>query len=232
RPEVRNAFNEELIAALSALFADPQGARAIILRGAGASFCAGGDLAWMQRAATYTHSQNKADALNLAHMLDNCSRCPAVVIAKVHGAAFGGGAGLVAAADVAVGIEGCKFAFSEVKLGLIAATISTVVVDKIGRGHARSLFATGEIFGTDKAYDIGLIHDKATTDEEAEEVIQKKLKAILAAGPEAVHKSKLLALGAPFTLEETATKLADIRASEEAKEGIAAFLEKRAPNFN
>lgn len=231
RPEVRNAFNDELIAALSDTFANPGGARAIVIRGEGPAFCAGGDLQWMTKAATYTREQNIADALLLAQMLDNAARCPAVVMAKVHGAAFGGGCGLVAACDVAVALPGTKFAFSEVKLGLIPATISNIVIQKIGQGHARSLFATGEVFESEKALRIGLVHDLATDPYDAEQILQAKLKAVLAAGPQAVHKAKHLALDAPFALEETAARLADARASDEGKEGVAAFLAKRSASF-
>lgn len=231
RPEVRNAFNDELISALSETFANPEGARVIIIRGEGPAFCAGGDLQWMTKASGYTREQNIADALNLARMLDNAARCPAVVMAKVHGAAFGGGCGLVAACDVAVALPGTKFAFSEVKLGLIPATISNIVIQKIGQGHARSLFATGEVFESEKAQRIGLVHDLATDPHDAEQILAAKIKAVLAAGPRAVHKAKILAMDVPYTLEETAALLADARAGDEGKEGVAAFLAKRPASF-
>lgn len=231
RPEVRNAFNDELISALKTQFQNPGSARAIIVRGEGAAFCAGGDLQWMKKAANYTREQNIADAMNLAEMLHAVSHCPAVVIAMVQGAAFGGGCGLVAAADVAIAQEGTKFAFSEVKLGLIAATISAIVIPKIGAGHARSLFATGEVFETDKALRIGLVHDVAADAEAAEKILSGKLKAILSAGPSSVAASKQLVLTAPHTLEKTAEMLADRRATDEGKEGVAAFLDKRKASF-
>jgi len=231
RPDVRNAFNDELISALREQFENPGSARAIIVEGEGAAFCAGGDLQWMKKAANYTREQNIADALNLAQMLQAVVNCPAVVIARVHGAAFGGGCGLVAAADVAIAQEGTKFAFSEVKLGLIAATISSIVIPKIGAGHARSLFATGEVFDTEKALRIGLVHDVVTDAVESETVLQAKLKAILSAGPEAVAASKKLVNTAPHSIEATAEFLADRRATDEGKEGVAAFLEKRKASY-
>lgn len=231
RPEVRNAFNDELIAALSEVFADPQGARAIVVRGDGPAFCAGGDLQWMKKAAAYTREQNVADALALARMLDHVARCPAVVLAKVQGAAFGGGCGLVAACDVAVALPGTKFSFSEVKLGLVPATISTIVLQKIGHGHARSLFATGEVFDSERALRMGLVHELATDPHHAEELIAMKVRSILASGPKAVHTSKNLAMDGPLELEATAALLADARAGEEGREGVAAFLERRPASF-
>jgi enoyl-CoA hydratase/carnithine racemase len=228
RPEVRNAFNDALIAELTRIFSNiPAGTRAVVLAGEGKSFCAGGDLEWMRRAASYTEEQNYQDALNLAHLFKAIAECPAAVIAKVHGAAFGGGCGLVAACDVAVAAEDALFAFSEVRLGLIPGTISTYVIPKIGEGHARSLFATGEAFGAEKALRIGLIHDVGDLDT----LVKAKLKAVLAAGPEAVTKAKKLILDLPLTPEECAKRLSQTRASHEGKEGIAAFLDRRKASF-
>ncbi|KXK14047.1 MAG: Enoyl-CoA hydratase/carnithine racemase, partial [Armatimonadetes bacterium OLB18] len=147
RPEVRNAFNDELIALLTEAFTlMARGSRVVVLQGEGKVFSAGGDLEWMRRAANYTEDQNFEDALSLARLFESIARCPAVVIARVHGAAFGGGAGLVASSDIAICEPATKFAFSEVKLGLLPGTISTYVIPKIGAGHARALFATGETF--------------------------------------------------------------------------------------
>ncbi len=231
RPEVRNAFNDELISKLSSAFTNiPQGTRAVVLRGNGASFCAGGDLEWMRKAADYTDEQNVRDAMHLARLFKAITECPAVVIALVHGAAFGGGAGLTAACDVAIASEETKFAFSEVKLGLIPSTISPFVINKIGRGHARALFCTGEPFDAQTALRIGLVHEVTTADG-LDAVADNKLKNILASGPEAVKGAKHLVLDGDLNLDECAKRLARTRASKEGREGVAAFLEKRKAAF-
>lgn len=231
RPEVRNAFNDDLIEELTKLFTDVNTSiRAIVLSGAGPCFCAGGDLQWMRRAASYTEQENFEDALKLAHLFRSISTSRAAVIAKVHGAAFGGGCGLVAASDIAVAEPNTKFAFSEVRLGLIPGTISTVVVPKIGAGNSRALFLTGEAFTAETALRIGLVHE-VVGEEQQDAVIQTKLRAILSAGPEAVYRSKMLAQDFPLSDDETAQRLAKARASSEGKEGVAAFLEKRKASF-
>lgn len=231
RPEVRNAFNDELIEALRDCFSGLDGkVRAVVLSGAGKSFCAGGDLQWMRKAATYTAEENERDALALADLFRLISSSRAYVIAKVHGAAFGGGCGLVAAADAAYTHADTKFAFSEVRLGLIPATISTVVVPKIGAGNARALFASGETFDAERALRIGLVH-RIGSESEVEEAVSASLDAVLAAGPEAVHASKLLAQEPLLKLDEAARRLAETRAGSEAKEGVAAFLEKREASY-
>lgn len=231
RPEVRNAFNDELIAALDETFAtlDPS-TRVVIVAGEGKTFCAGGDLHWMRKAAAYTEEQNVEDALKLARLFDRIAHCPAVTMVKAHGAAFGGGCGLVAAADIAVAAEGTRFSFSEVRLGLIPATISAFVVPKIGAGHARALFATGEAFDAHHAVQIGLVHLVAPS-EHLDAILLSKIDAVLNAGPKAVAQAKRLALEAPLTLEECARRLALARAGEEGREGVAAFLEKRKASF-
>lgn len=228
RPEVRNAFNDELIAALTAAFSSISlETRAVVLSGEGKSFCAGGDLEWMRKAAAYTEEENYLDALKLAKLFKAVAECHAVVIARVHGAAFGGGCGLVAASDVAVAAEEALFSFSEVRLGLIPGTISAYVIPKIGEGHSRALFCTGEAFGPEKALRIGLIHDVGDLDS----LIEAKLKAVLSSGPKAVAQAKRLVLDSPVSMEETARRLARARASQEGKEGVAAFLERRKSSF-
>jgi methylglutaconyl-CoA hydratase len=231
RPAVRNAFNDELIGRLSSAFEElGEETRVVVLSGEGQAFCAGGDLEWMRRAAGYTEEENRRDALALAHLFERIARCPAVVIAKVHGAVFGGGCGLVAAADVALAVEGTKFAFSEVRLGLIPATICPFVVAKIGRGHARALFATGIAFDAEHAQGIGLIHGIFGADDIDNE-FQRYSEAVHAAGPGAVAAAKNLVLDGDLSLEEYANRLARARSSEEGKEGITAFLEKRRASF-
>lgn len=229
RPEVRNAFNDELIAELTKTFSDvPEGIRAVVLSGAGKSFCAGGDLEWMRRASEYSEHQNYKDAMKLGGLFEAVAGCRAVVIAKVHGAAFGGGCGLVAASDIGIAEPGTKFAFSEVRLGLVPGTISPFVVAKIGAGHARALFATGETFDADDAFRIGLIH---AVSDSLEQAVEEKLAWIFAAGPKAVSQAKRLALDAPLSMDECARRLADARSGDEGKEGVAAFLEKRKASF-
>lgn len=231
RPEVRNAFNDELISKLTDAFASVgKETRAVVISGEGEAFCAGGDLEWMRKAAGYSHEENQRDALRLARLFRSIVECPAPVIAQVAGPAFGGGCGLVAAADIAVASDDSKFAFSEVKLGLIPATISPFVIPKIGAGHARALFVSGEPFSAEHALRIGLVHDVVPR-EELDAAVDRKLKHILASGPEAVHHAKLLVKDHPLGLDESARRLADARASREGKEGVAAFLEKRKASF-
>lgn len=231
RPEVKNAINDELIAQLTKSFAQlPFDVRAVVLSGEGGAFCAGGDLQWMRRAANYSEQQNFEDAVKLANLFQAIVDCPAVVIAKVQGPAFGGGSGLVAACDVAVAADTALFAFSEVRLGLIPATISRFVIPKIGAGNARALFATGEAFGADRALRISLVHEVVSSDE-LEIAVEKKLIAVLAAGPRAVATSKWLAQQPPLGTPEAANLLAKARAGDEAKEGVAAFLDKRKAEF-
>jgi methylglutaconyl-CoA hydratase len=231
RPEVRNAFNDELILALTDAFhhLDPS-TRAVILSGEGKAFCAGGDLEWMRKAASYTEEQNYEDALKLAGLFAAISQCHAVVIARVHGAAFGGGCGLVAASDVAICEEGTRFSFSEVKLGLLPGTISPFVIPKIGAGHARALFSTGEVFGHEKALRIGLVHDVVARGA-IDAIVEERVKSVLASGPQACAAAKQLVLDSPISPEDSARRLAQARAGEEGREGVAAFLEKRKASF-
>jgi enoyl-CoA hydratase/carnithine racemase len=231
RPEVRNAFNDELIAALTDAFTQlPKGTRAVVLTGEGAAFCAGGDLEWMRKAASYTNQENVNDAKRLSMLFGYIQTCPAVVIARVNGAAFGGGCGLIAAADVAIASTDAKFAFSEVKLGLIPATIAPFVLAKIGRGHARALFTTGEVFDAGRAHHVGLIHEVVNSDE-LDAAVTRKLNTILAAGPKAVISARELTLEDLTGPDETAHRLAAARASDEGREGVSAFLEKRKASW-
>jgi enoyl-CoA hydratase/carnithine racemase len=231
RPEVRNALNAEMIAILTAAFRElAPGTRAVVLTGAGRSFCSGGDIDWMRSAAEATEEENFRDALALAELYRLIVESPAVVIAGVNGHAFGGGCGLVAAADVAIAARDALFAFSEVKLGLVPATISPYVIDKIGSGNARALFVTGDSFGAGTAQRIGLVHEVVELDSLIEAVMGK-IASVLSAGPRAVAESKQVAQRPPESLEKAARLLARVRTGPEAKEGIAAFLEKRRPSF-
>src|SRR5579862_2870175 len=202
RPEVRNAFNDEIIAKLASAFDNlEKSTRAVVISGEGEAFCAGGDLEWMRKAAAYTQEENQRDALRLARLFRAIVDCPAVVIARVQGAAFGGGCGLVAAADIAIASADAKFAFSEVRLGLIPATISPFVIPKIGVSHARALFSTGEAFNADHALRIGLVHEVVAR-EDLDEAVTGKLKLIFSAGPEAIRQAKRIIQDHPVSLDD------------------------------
>lgn len=240
RPERHNAFDEALIAAITAAFtalgADPA-VRAIILSGNGKSFCAGADIAWMRRAGSWTEAENHADALKLSAMLLAIDTCPKPVIARVHGVVAGGGVGLVACADMAVAIEGTQFRLSEVRLGLTPATISPFVVAKIGAGQARRWFLTAEGFGARDAERIGLTHETAIDDAAADAVVTNWLAHLSSAAPGAVADAKTLVAdvaGQAITDDLralTAARIAARRASAEGREGLAAFFDKRKPEW-
>lgn len=237
RPAVHNAFDEALIAALTDAFrrlgADA-GVRAVVLRGAGKSFSAGGDLNWMKRSAAYSEAENVRDAERLAAMLDALNRLPRPTIALVHGAAMGGGVGLVAACDMAIAAEGAVFSLSEVRLGLLPAVIAPYVLAAIGSRQARRYFLSAERIGATEARQIGLVHEVVAP--AALEARGRALLAVLANNsPEAMAAAKdLIAAiaGRPIdgkVRRETARRIAEARASAEGREGIAAFLEKRRP---
>jgi methylglutaconyl-CoA hydratase len=239
RPEVRNAFDDALIRELQNCFqslAANKAVRVVVLAGNGPAFCAGADLNWMKRMAGYGYAENLADAQALATMLATLDRLPQPTIARVHGPAFAGGTGLVAACDIAVGTPEAKFCFSEAKLGLSPATISPYVVRAIGERMARRYFLTAEVFGADEALRIGLLSTLVPA-ADLEPAIDNLLKHLLAGGPEAHVKIKDLirsvtgrqvddALSA-----DTAKRIAEIRVSPEGREGIASFLEKRKASW-
>ncbi len=240
RPDRKNAFNAEVIAALSQHFdtlKDADGVRIVFLRGAGGAFSAGADLEWMRSAADWTVSENRADAMLLAEMLLALRELPQLTVALVEGPAFGGGAGLVAACDYAVAAPDAKFSFSEVKLGLVAATISPHVVAAIGPRRAKSLFATGRIFDAAFAEKIGLVDEVVGSAADLDDAMERLSTEIMACAPGAVAASKALVddiAGLPLDqelLEETAKLIADRRASEEGQEGVRAFLDKRKPGW-
>jgi methylglutaconyl-CoA hydratase len=235
RPDVRNAFDDALIASLKKSFSEiekDRSVRVVVLAGNGTAFCAGADLNWMRRMAKYGHEENLADARALADMLAALDRLPQPTIARVHGPAFAGGTGLVAACDIAVGTPEAKFCFSEAKLGLSPATISPYVMRAIGERAARRYFLTAEVFGAEEALRIGMLSLLVLSDDLDKE-IEALLKHLLAGGPQA-HASikELVRAVARRPLDEalvadTARRIAEIRASAEGKEGIASFLEKR-----
>ncbi len=241
RPEKRNAFNAQMISELHDAFSDmatDQAVRFVIIRGAGEVFCAGADLEWMKQAAGFTQAQNEADAYALAHMLHTIYEMPQPTLALVHGAALGGGAGLVAACDLAVAMEDTKFKFSEVRLGLIPATIGPFVIEAIGPRWAKALFVTAEGFDARYAEKMGLVQYTVTSESEMQEMSDHLRDLVLAAAPGAVAEAKRLVFDVAGVRiddnvgDETARRIATRRASEEGREGVAAFLDKRKPNWS
>ncbi len=239
RPEVRNAFDDALIAALAATFKaldDDNAVRAVVLAGNGSAFCAGADLNWMKRMAGYGYEQNLHDAMGLAVMLQTIDRMRKPTIARVHGAAFAGGTGLVAACDIALGTPEAKFCLSEAKLGLSPATISPYVVRAMGERAARRYFLTAEVFDAQEALRIGMLTALVPA-AELDAAIESLLKHLLAGGTEALAKIKdLIRAVASGPVEDamvadTAKRIAEIRVSPEGREGIASFLEKRKPSW-
>ncbi|WP_448586918.1 enoyl-CoA hydratase-related protein [Thermaurantiacus sp.] len=234
RPERHNAFDEALIAELDARFRQfaAQPPRAVVLAGAGQSFCAGADADWMRRAAGWGEAENRADAQALSDMLAAIDSCPAPVIAVAHGAVMGGGVGLLACADLVVAHPEARFAFPEVRLGITPATISPFVVRAIGPRAARRWFLTAERFGTAEALAMGLVHAVSET---PGSVAEGWIAALLSNAPGAVAEAKRLVrdiAGKPVDdalRAETAARIATCRASAEGQEGLAAFLEKRPP---
>ncbi len=236
RSDVHNAFDEGVIAALTARVAEASARDdvvAIVLKGAGKSFSAGADLNWMKRAAGYSIDQNRADALALARMLNTLYTCPKLTIACVQGAAMGGGMGLVSTCDIVLATMEAKFALSEVKIGLIPATIAPYVLRAIGARAARRYAQTGERISAQKAYEIGLVHELCADEAEMGVRLGAVLQGIAANGPKAMAASKALCLdldGAVIdaaVMNDTAERIAQTRAGDEAREGLTAFLEKR-----
>lgn len=239
RPDVHNAFNDALISRLTEclrrLERDPK-VRVVTLAGNGKSFSAGADLNWMQRTAGYSESENVRDAHALARLMETLNRLAKPTLALVHGSAFGGGVGLVACCDIAIAVEEAAFALSEVKLGLIPAVIAPYVIAAIGERAARRYFLTAERFSAEEARRLGLVH-RVVAPDRLEDAAHRMLAALLQGGPVAHAEAKDLI----FTIadrprdtklnEETAHRIARVRAGEEAKEGIAAFLEKRKPRW-
>jgi methylglutaconyl-CoA hydratase len=238
RPQVRNAFNAELIARLAAAFAalgDDPSVRVIVLDGDGPTFCGGADVHWMRASLTLSNDDNIRDAEAMSDMFRTIDRCPKPVIARVHGAALGGGAGLCAVCDVVVAERDTVFGFTETKLGIIPAVISPFVIAKIGASNARRLFLTGERFATERAQAIGLVHDVVGIDalDGTVDAIAHELET---AGPSAVGAAKRLIRDVTATTYDatrtlTATAIARQRTSDEGQEGLRAFLERRAPNW-
>jgi methylglutaconyl-CoA hydratase len=235
RPERRNAFDADLIAALHEEFAALAGdetLRAVVLAGRGAAFCAGGDLEWMRASGELPRERNVADAERAAAMFSAVDSCPVPVIARVHGAALGGGTGLACCCDIVLAREDARFGFTEVRLGLVPATIAPFALARIGRSQARALFLTGELFSADHAKAIGLVHEVHADDTALDVAVERVLAAVLRGGPAAVRTAKALIAevrdGDPAPQAARAAEaIAERRASAEGREGIAAFLERR-----
>ena len=239
RPDVRNAFNEHTINELSIAFHElgrNEMVRAIVLAANGPAFCAGADLNWMKKMAAYSHEENEADAMQLAQMLRTIYLCPKPVVAKVQGDCYAGGMGLVAACDIAVAVQEANFCLSEVKLGLIPATISPYVIKAMGGNAARRYFLTAERFTAQEAHRIGFVHEVVVADA-LDAKVAEVLKALVGNSPNAVREAKVLVRDIAHRpvddvlLADTALRIAHIRASGEGREGVQAFLEKRKPDW-
>ncbi|MDC8771836.1 enoyl-CoA hydratase/isomerase family protein [Roseateles albus] len=239
RPDVRNAFNEVVVAELTAAFAElgqDSSVRAIVLAAEGKAFCAGADLNWMKAMAHFSWEQNHADAALLAEMLWTIYSCPVPVIARVQGDVYAGGVGLVAVCDVVVAVESAGFCLSEAKLGLLPATIGPYVVRALGEQASRRYFVTAERFSAAEAHRLGLVHELATP-ESLDDKVGAIAAAIAANGPHAVRACKRLvqdvahASLTPALRDDTARRIADIRASAEGREGVQSFLNKSRPSW-
>lgn len=239
RPEVRNAFNEVTIAELTRAFLEigaDDSIRAVVLAARGAAFCAGADLHWMRKMAGYTLEENRADAAQLAHMLRIIHECPQPVVAKVQGDCYAGGMGLVAACDIAVTITEANFCLSEVRLGLIPATISPYVIRAMGENAARRYFLSAERFTAEEALRIGFVQEVVAL-HALDATVHGIVDALVNNSPNAVRQAKRLVRevsGRPISsvlIADTVEGIAQIRASDEGREGVSAFLEKRKPNW-
>jgi methylglutaconyl-CoA hydratase len=242
RPDVRNAFNEHVIAELTAWAAQTREAaarrelRAVVIAGAGKTFCAGADVTWMSKTIQYSEEENLRDALAMSHMFAAINDLPLAVIGRIQGAALGGGAGLAAVCDIVVAEDAAVFGFTEVKLGILPAVISPFALAKIGRSAARELFLTGARFPASRAKEIGLVHTVVPASE-LDAAVATHVKEILSAGPEAVAAAKALIphvweLSVDEARQVTARTIATRRVSPEGQDGLRAFLEKRPPGWS
>ncbi|MFH2000521.1 MAG: enoyl-CoA hydratase/isomerase family protein [Planctomycetota bacterium] len=242
RPEVHNAFNEVLIADLSHAFTEmaktadnPDAPRVVVYTGQGKSFSAGADLKWMGKMKDYTFDENMADSLALAELMAMIYTCPIPTIARVNGAAIGGGVGLMSACDMALASDRAVFSLSEVKLGIVPACIAPYVIGRIGQRAAREFFLTGERFPAEKALEIGLVN-RVTAHDDLDKAVEELTERLITSGPRALRMAKELIRSVPgMTLDQvkpyTAEMIARLRISDEGQEGIHAFFEKRKPSW-
>ncbi|MEO5969462.1 MAG: enoyl-CoA hydratase-related protein [Bdellovibrionia bacterium] len=243
RPEVRNAFNEEMIDDLGKVFtkeALQKEVRAIVLRGEGAVFCAGGDLNWMKKSVEHTRDENLSDTRKLTQMFKVMNECAKPVIGLIQGAAIGGGVGLVSICDLVIAAAQTEFSLSEVRLGIVPSCIGPFVISKIGASYARALFISAQRFKTARAMEIGLVHQMVASNEDLEPALEQVLSGILQCGPNAIQVAKKLVLDLSWPerrahladcYDFVAKILADLRVTPEGQEGVRAFLEKRKPNW-
>ena len=237
RPESHNAFNPELIAELTQAFwavGQDEAVRVVVLTGRGRNFCAGADVNFMRAAADFTFDQNVSDGQAIFDLMNAIDSCPKPVIGRINGAAIGGGAGLVSCCDIVIAVERATFAFSEARLGIVPAVISPFVLAKIGVSQSRELFLTGERFTADRARQIGLVHHLVTDEAELDAKVGERIEQLLLAAPGAIAAAKELIRTVayqpkPTTRTATAQLIAQRRASDEGREGMSAFLEKRPP---
>jgi len=239
RPDVRNAFDATLIGELRSAFEKlsaepPEALRGVVLAGEGSVFCAGADVEWMRQAVGLSVEENERDAAAMQAMFGVIDACPVPVIVRVQGAALGGGMGLCAVADIVVATAGATFGFTEAKLGIIPAVISTFVLPKIGESHARALFATGERFDAERARSIGLVHEVVAGETELDARIDALVDELRGAGPEAARAAKALIRDMRHRVgdearAEVVRRIARLRAATEGQEGLASFVEKRRP---
>jgi len=242
RPDVHNAFDASVIAELAAAFTTlareaPATLRTVVLAGDGPSFCAGADIAWMRAATRLEVEGNEQDAMAMAEMFETIDTCPVPVIARVHGAALGGGMGLCAVADLVIAESGTRFGFTETRLGILPAVISPFVIAKIGESNARALFPGGRRFDATRAQRIGLVHEIVEGEEALDTAVETAIADLLAAGPTAARAAKSIVrevrgLGHGSTKWHTARVIARQRVSAEAREGFAAFEERRRPEWD
>ncbi|ADG18286.1 Enoyl-CoA hydratase/isomerase [Paraburkholderia atlantica] len=240
RPDVRNAFNETMIAELTAAFTaldTRDDVRAVVLAANGKAFCAGADLNWMKKMSGYSDDENRADAMRLAGMLSAVYRCNKPVIARVNGDAYAGGMGLIAACDIVVAVDSAHFCLSEARLGLIPATIAPYVIRALGEQVSRRYFVTAEAFDCATALRLGLVSEAVSSVEQLDATVAQLAQTLCANGPQAVRACKRLVQDiagrdlSDALIEDTAVRIAKTRAGAEGREGVASFLEKRTPGW-
>ena len=243
RPDIRNAFNETLIGELARAFGEVAlraDVRAVLFRGEGPVFSAGGDLNWMRKSVELSYTENLADTTRLSRMFATLNECPKPVLGRIHGAAIGGGVGLTSICDYVIASSETQFSLSEVRLGIVPACIGPFVISKIGAGHARALFMSGERFLAPKAKEVGLVHEVVATPAELDAACERVLANLLQCGPNAMAAAKRLILDLtwgerrakiPDALQYVSEMLAGLRVTPEGQEGLKAFLEKRKPSW-